>query len=186
MFAQHSSTNRRTAHSWSPAAATHIIGTLKADHCCLRIALGMSRPSHTRPTRSAKLRMTFFFFENYRNGTITAHAPTAQKTLTPTSSPEPVLPDDLVYLTARSPCTAPVAVPQVSQRMPLTMLHASRELHRRNHATLARSWRIMGTVSARALANPCKNWEVSFGPPASHLCGQDDQPGSSFGVEGEF
>ena len=41
------------------------------------------------------------------------------------------------------------------------MLHASREPHRRNHA-LALSWRIMGTVSARALANPRKNWEVSL------------------------
>ena len=44
----------------------------------------------------------------------------------------------------------------------LTMLHAGRELHLRNHAVLARSWRIKGTVSARALANPCKNWEVSL------------------------
>ena len=30
----------------------------------------------------------------------------------------------------------------------LTMLHASRELHQRNHAALALSWRIMGTVSS--------------------------------------
>ena len=50
----------------------------------------------------------------------------------------------------------------------LTMLHASRELHRRN-AALALSWRIMGTVFARALANRRKNWEVSLDhlPPTS-------------------
>ena len=44
----------------------------------------------------------------------------------------------------------------------LTMLHASRELHRRSHAALALPWKIMGTVSARAFANPRKNWEVSL------------------------
>ena len=51
----------------------------------------------------------------------------------------------------------------------LVALHASRELQRRNHAAFTLPWRRGGTESARALANPRRNWAVSSDhlPPTS-------------------
>ena len=42
--------------SRSPLAAAHMSGTLKADHCCLRIVLGMSPSPSTLPVLSTRFR----------------------------------------------------------------------------------------------------------------------------------
>ena len=103
-----------------------------------------------------------FFFGDRRMKKVSSHPPRQAHLRT-------CPPSSLRVSRARSLCEGLVGAPGVTRRKPLTTLHANIELHRRNHAALALSWRIMGTASTRAFANPRKNWAVSSDhlPPTS-------------------
>ena len=79
-----------------------------------------------------------------------------------------------------SPVSGPGRFSNRDSAKAFATLHASRELHQRNHAASTLPLRIMGTDSARTFANPRKKQSVSSDHLPQHLSSQHHQTGSSF------